>query len=546
MAEITNRQVLINLHTPSSDAATLLNKGIELGEIAIKHDNPTGATIYTKVGTEENYEIAKFITDLAVDAKIKPVNDALVSHISEYSLKVSQLEDADVANSDAITTETQTRIAADNALGERLTTVETLLGNSDADGSIVDRLSAVEGVASANTAAIEEEARVRAQEDGKINDELEAHDNRITSAQTTASQGVTDAAAALAYAKQVETDYKAADQAMDAAYKAADAGLLGKDSDEAGAETIKGALKSAAAAQTAAEGAQATANQAVSDAAAAQSTANEAKGKIDTFLADADLTQNAIDTLKEIQTYITEDGEAAADMLAAIDANAKAAAAAQKTADDAQDYAEGVNANLEKEVLRAKAAEEANANAITAETAAREAADADLLGKDTDAAGAETIKGALKSAAAAQETANQGVADAAAAKTAAEDAQSTANQGVADAAAALAYAKQVETDYKAADQAMDAAYKAADAGLLGASGDAVSAATIWGAKNAAAAAQDAADDAMDAVEALDAETVKAAEIVGVGVGQASTILATKAENKLTFDFSNLVIDCGTF
>lgn len=44
---------------------------------------------------------------------------------------------------------------------------------------------------------------------------------------------------------------------------------------------------------------------------AAQGTANDAKTKIDTFMKAADVKEGAIDTLKEIQDYITSDGAAA-------------------------------------------------------------------------------------------------------------------------------------------------------------------------------------------------------------------------------------------
>ena len=539
MAEL-NRQVLINLH---SDANTPSAEILLHGELAVMHSNITAATIYTKT---TDGQVAKFITDKAVDAKIKPVADDLAAHKTAYGVKMTELENADAANAAAISAETEARKSADQGLDTRLTKVETLLGDTDTEGSILDRLADVEAVASGNTAAIAEEARVRAEEDGKINTELENHDTRITAAKNQADKGVADAAAALAHSQGVAGDLTTTAAAIRKEFADADAALMGKDTDAAGAETIKGALKSAAAAQTAAEGAQATANQAVSAASAAQATADDAKGKIDTFLANADLTEKAIDTLKEIQTYITEDGEAAAEMLEAIAANKAAAEAAQKAADDAQDYAEGVAANLTKEIERATSAETALNAAITAETAAREAADAGLLGASGDAASAVTIWGAKNAAAAAQAKAEQGVADAAAAKTAAENAMTKAEQGVTDAANALKYAQQVETDYKAADTAMDAAYKAADAKLLGASGDAVSAVTIWGAKNAAAAAQESADDAKDAVDALNAEAVKAGEIVGVGAEGKTVITGTVTANKLTFDFGQLVIDCGTF
>ena len=435
MAEL-NRQVLINLH---NNAGTPTAAQLEYGEIAVVHSDVTTATIYTKVGDDT---VAKFITDLAVDAKIKPVADELAAHKTAYGLKVSELENADDANAQAISAETQARVNADNALGERLTTVETLLGNSETDGSIVDRLSAVEAKAEENAQAISDEAETRATEDGKLSTAIENMDTAYKAADT-----------------QIKADFAAADTQIRTDFAAADAGLLGKDSDESDAETIWGAKNAAADALTAAEKAQTDATQALADAAAAQADADEANRKIDTFLLEADLTEKAVDTLREIQDYITSDGEAAADMLEAIEANKQAAAAAQKAADDAQTHSEGVAGELAAEVTRAKAAEKANADAISAETQAR----------------------------------------------------------------------------------VDA-----DNALKGTSDDDVSAETIWGAKNAAAAAQADANTNKTNLENLSAAVVKTAEITGVGLGHTETITGLVSGNKLTFDFSNLVIDCGTF
>lgn len=71
--------------------------------------------------------------------------------------------------------------------------------------------------------------------------------------------------------------------------------------------------------------------------------ANAAKTKIDTFMAAADVSDKAVDTLKEIQDYITSDGTAAQKMTQDIAANAKA---------------------IKDEADRAKAAEKVNADAI--------------------------------------------------------------------------------------------------------------------------------------------------------------------------------------
>lgn len=96
------------------------------------------------------------------------------------------------------------------------------------------------------------------------------------------------------------------------------------------------------------------------------------KDKVDAFLAAADVGDAAVDTLKEIQTYITTHGAAADQMVKDIAANKKAVeneATRAKTA-------EGTNATaISDEATRAKAAEKINANAIAAETTRAETAE---------------------------------------------------------------------------------------------------------------------------------------------------------------------------
>ena len=96
------------------------------------------------------------------------------------------------------------------------------------------------------------------------------------------------------------------------------------------------------------------------------------KDKVDAFLAAADVGDAAVDTLKEIQTYITTHGAAAGQMVKDIAANKKAVedeATRAKTA-------EGTNATaISDEATRAKAAEKVNADAITAETTRAETAE---------------------------------------------------------------------------------------------------------------------------------------------------------------------------
>ena len=60
---------------------------------------------------------------------------------------------------------------------------------------------------------------------------------------------------------------------------------------------------------------------------------NTAKQRIDTFLADADMTANAVDTLKELQEYMVSDGSAATELVNRVDAlETKATDASNKIA----------------------------------------------------------------------------------------------------------------------------------------------------------------------------------------------------------------------
>lgn len=66
--------------------------------------------------------------------------------------------------------------------------------------------------------------------------------------------------------------------------------------------------------------AQTQADKGVADAATAKGVADAAKTKIETFMASAEIGDKAVDTLKEIQKYITDDGAAAQKMTADINA----------------------------------------------------------------------------------------------------------------------------------------------------------------------------------------------------------------------------------
>lgn len=97
------------------------------------------------------------------------------------------------------------------------------------------------------------------------------------------------------------------------------------------------------------------------------------KERMDAFMLSAEVGEAAVDTLKEIQSYITSDGTAAAKMAEDIATAQAAADAAQGEVDALEGVVAGVKATadaaatqiaLDAEILRADAAEKANAAAI--------------------------------------------------------------------------------------------------------------------------------------------------------------------------------------
>lgn len=98
------------------------------------------------------------------------------------------------------------------------------------------------------------------------------------------------------------------------------------------------------------------------------------KSRVDTFLADADLTTNAVDTLKELQDYITNHGTEAAGWTAKISAN-EAAIKAEET------RATGVEGTLN--------------TAITEEAARAKGIESGLTARLDTLEGADTVKGSV-------------------------------------------------------------------------------------------------------------------------------------------------------
>ena len=145
---------------------------------------------------------------------------------------------------------------------------------------------------------------------------------------------------------------------------------------------------------------------------------DSANEKIDTFLLAADLTQDAIDTLREIQSYIGEHGEEAAKMVTDIAANrqsileesARAIAEEKRIADEvvavnksleseisrALLIEDGLRRDLDNEVNRSLSADDILRNDLSNEISNRDAADIALgVRIDTEIARAENAESAL-------------------------------------------------------------------------------------------------------------------------------------------------------
>ena len=322
----------------------------------------------TDVDTKDSETIhgAKIYAD-EVGKAAKAYADSLVGDTSAISKKVAALENKVDVNSvsDAIATAKSEAIATAgiNADTKVATAKIAILGEGHT-GTVKE---AYELAASKATMA-QVEAKgyaVKAEVDTAVADAKKAGTDAQT-AVNTLSDKVGTIPADKTIVQMIADAQKAAtydDSVVKASIKTntdAIAKLNGIDTVEGSvAKTVKDAV---AAEQTRAEGkeqANATAIAGV-------------KSRVDAFLAAAEVGDAAVDTLKEIQTYITTHGSAADRMVKDIAANKKAVeneATRAKTA-------EGTNATaISDEATRAKAAEKANADAIAAETTRAETAE---------------------------------------------------------------------------------------------------------------------------------------------------------------------------
>lgn len=225
---------------------------------------------------------------------------------------------------------------------------------AETDQGLVTGAQVYAAISTVNNAADTLTERVSAVENKNT-----TQDAAISAAQSKADQGVTDAATAQAAAEAAQSAASKAQEEVDTLEgtvatlaetvntKASQADLTtladrvtiaeGDIDDLTDNKADKSALETEIARAKAAEEANAAA------AKEAKEAADAAQSDIDAFFAAAETGEDALDTLKELQNYLTTEGAAADQMVKDIAAN---------------------KAAIEAEVTRAKAAEEANAEAI--------------------------------------------------------------------------------------------------------------------------------------------------------------------------------------
>ena len=497
-----NRQKLVHLHT--SDVKMPAQGLLDLGEIAVQH-NDVEAALYIE---KNNGEIAKFIDATAVAAKIE--------------VEKLRAEGAEEALADKIEALEGSSHTHDNK--------SVLDGiNSDKAAAWDKAIEDVEALAN----EVSDNERVVAAALNQINESAGFDEN----GKSLLPENISLTAAILDVTEKVNTlegsnhthenkdvlDGITAEKV--AAWDAAEANAI---ADAEAKYQVKGEYEAAGAAAVV----EAKLNTHKEDTVAhiteqERTDWNAAKTAIDTFLKDADMTEKAVDTLAELQTYMETDGAAATELvnrvsaLESINHDAYIAADTQVLT-DAKTYVDGkVDGKFDEAGAAdaALAAAKADAEAkyqVKGEYEAAGAAEAALAAAKADAEAKYQVKGEYEAA---------GAADAALA-----------------AAKADAEAKyQVKGEYEAAG--------AADAALAAAKADAEAKYQVKGDYEAAGAAAQALVDAKaysdgnlaTAKAYVDGKVDGKFDEVGAAA-QALTDAKTYTDEKLAV----IKIDCGTY
>ena len=356
---------------------------------AEKAENDLQTAINDLLNADKEGSLAKQVADnkAAIEQEVKDRTAADTTLQGNIDAEANRAKAAESANATAIANEVTAREQADTTLDGKITTEKEraeaveqgLRTDVDANKSAIEKLNGGEEVVGsvANAVAIEK-TRAMGVEGGLRTD--------VDKAQS-------DVDALAGKVGTVPDDKTVVEMIADAITESTydDIQVKADIAKNAGAIAAIQADYLKAADKTALEGKISEAQKAADD---AQKAADAAQADIDAFFAAAETGEAAIDTLKEIQNYITTHGEAASEMVTSI-GNNKTAIEANKTAIDAinnettgilaqaKKYAEDQDA-AQKEALEgaiATAKSEAITAAGTDATSKVDAAKTELQGK---------------------------------------------------------------------------------------------------------------------------------------------------------------------
>ena len=453
--------------TTSPGKDLILLKG-EIGICEIPNTDPgkseatTAPTVLFKIGDGEK----KFSELNWASAKAADVFNWAKAQTVEYNTADKKIYFKDAKNTTvhSIDLTSLATVATTDGLEARITNLESSIGGGDGSGgtslsgqisALGARLDIIEGESdgSIKKAAADTLASAKAYTDEKTAD-IDTIKTDISDLETTVNGHTASIAANDAAIKKNAADIIAGDQAIKniigGSYSAT-------NTVHAAIEGAKTAINNVSNALTALETGQVTANKddiaTLNSGLAAEKTAREAIGKrlepIEAFFVAADKDSGsaeagdlheALDTLKEIQDYITTDGAAAAEMVSNISANAEAISSLQATVSTGENSLTSRMDAAEADITAAESSIE-NLNKITKGYTTEGS-----IQTAVNAAKAQADKG-VTAAAAAQSTAN-------AANSAVQELTSVVNNGT----TGLAATKTIADDAASRVSAIEADY----------------------------------------------------------------------------------------
>ena len=304
---------------------------------AEKAENDLQTAIDDLLNADKEGSLAKQVAQnkAAIDQEVLDRQGADTTLQGNIDAEVTRAKAAEGANATAIANEVTAREQADTALDGKITTekerAETaeqgLRTDVDANKTAIDTLKGGEEVVGsvANAVAVEK-TRAMGVEGGLRTD--------VNKAQN-------DVDALAGKVGTVPDDKTVVEMIADAITESTydDTQVKADIAKNAGAIAAIQADYLKAADKTALEGKISEAQKAAND---AQAAADAAQADIDAFMASAELGESAIDTLKEIQDYITSDGAAADQMVKDIAKNAEDIAANKEAIDAINDAETGI------------------------------------------------------------------------------------------------------------------------------------------------------------------------------------------------------------